>query len=396
MNAGPLSGSRILELAGKGPIAQCASLLGDLGADVIRLDRIPPGTLTGSEHHSQHTAEQPDWRRGRRSVAVDLKTDAGRDLALALTEEADALIEGYRPGVAERLGLGPADCLQRNPRLVFGRVTGWGQAGPRAAAVGHDINYLAASGALAAIGRAGAPPSIPLNLVGDGAGGLMLAVGVLSAVLQARDSGRGQVVDVSMLDTASNLMSRVYAGYAAGSWNLARGSNYIDSGAPFYDVYRCADDRYVAVGAIEAEYFAALLDGLGIDPDAFGGQWDRALWPGQAARLTEVFAARSRDEWCAVFAAVNACVSPVLTLDEAPNHEINAERDSFVKLDGQWMPSVTPRFSGTAGTIRYIRVPPGAHTREALLDWQVSPAEIDTLLASGVLAQASEQPGLSL
>ena len=306
--AGPLAGLRIVELAGIGPAPFAAMVLADLGADVVRVDRVGV---------ADPTARLDVLKRGRRSVAVDLKRPEGAEVVLRAAAGADALIEGFRPGVAERLGVGPEPCLARNPRLVYGRMTGWGQEGPYATHAGHDITYAAVAGALAHIGRAGQPPTPPLNLVADfGRGGMLLALGVVSGVLAAQRNGTGQVVDAAMVDGVALLMAPFFMALRSGFFTDERGTNLLDSGAPFYDSYPCADGRYVAVGALEPQFFAALLDGLEIDPAEVGDQHDRSGWPPLRARLGAALATRSRDEWVAHFAGRDACVAPVLTTEE--------------------------------------------------------------------------------
>lgn len=310
---GPLAGVKVIELAGIGPAPMCAMLLADLGASVLRIDRPDPPEL-GFKRPLRYNL----LLRGRRTIALDLKQPAARDLVLELVERADALIEGFRPGVTERLGLGPDDCLARNPRLIYGRVTGWGQDGPLAQAAGHDLNYIALTGALHAIGREGQPPSPPLNIVGDYAGGsLYLAIGLLAAMLEARQSGKGQVVDAAVVDGTAHLMTTFHGLLAAGIIREERGVNLMDSGAPFYDCYACADGCYVSVAPIEGRFFSELLRRLGIDPQTFPPQSDRARWPEARARLSAIFATRTRDEWCAVLEGTDACFAPVLTMQEA-------------------------------------------------------------------------------
>jgi alpha-methylacyl-CoA racemase len=375
---GPLAAIRVVEFGNKGAIAQAGMMLGDLGADVIRLDRLPP---------SEHRGEPPerDWRRGRRSIAVDLKSQAGRQLALHLLSRADAAIEGFRPGKLERLGLGPADVAAVNPRLVFGRVTGWGRASIAADRPGHDLNYVAASGAVFSLGRAGQLPTVPVNLLGDGAGGMLLALGVLAGLMERQASGLGQVVDASMLDAATSLMTRVYAGLAAGSWNEERGTNYIDSGAPFYDVYAAADGRFLAVGAIETRFFRALLDNLGVDPLDYGEQWDRNRWSAQKDLLRAVFLTRDRDTWCAVFETIPGCVSPVLSPSEALTHPLNVSNGTFVPGGTGMVTAPVPRFGRTPGELRFLRAVAGEHTEEALADWGVAEADVQQLRGEGVI-----------
>jgi len=344
--AGPLVGLRVVELAGIGPGPHAAMVLADLGADVVRVDR-PTGALRLGD------PELPDpILRGRRRVTADLKESTGREAVLRLVGRADVLIEGYRPGVAERLGIGPAECHARNPRLVYGRMTGWGQDGPLARQAGHDVNYISLTGALHAIGRAGDRPVLPLNLVGDfGGGSMLLLVGVLAAVLEARSSGRGQVVDAAMVDGTSLLMQMPWAFYGQKHWADTREANLLDGGAPYYDTYTCADGRHVAVGALEPQFYAQLVDGLGLDPAALPAQDDVDGWPVLRARLTEAFATRSRDEWVAVFAGTEACVTPVLALGEVVEHPHIKARGTVVAPGGVPQAAPAPRFSRTPATL---------------------------------------------
>jgi alpha-methylacyl-CoA racemase len=316
-------------------------LLSDLGADVLRVDR--PGAS-----YDRFTVEA----RGRRSIVLDLKSEEGRETALRLTEKADALIEGFRPGVMERLGLGPDAALARNPKLVYGRMTGWGQTGPLAPAAGHDVNYIALTGALHAIGPR-RTPAIPINLVGDfGGGALYLAVGVLAAVLHARETGEGQVVDCAMTDGASHLMAMLYGHLARGTWKDKRAANIIDGGAHFYSVYQCKDGKWLAVGAIEPQFYAELRRLAGLEDEDFDAQMDQARWPALKKKLATVFKTRTRDEWCAVLEGSEACVAPVLSMTEAPAHPHNAARGTFVEVDGVIQPAPAPRFSKTPGAVR--------------------------------------------
>ena len=373
--SGPLHGVRVVELGAIGPVPFAGAVLAGLGAEVIRVQR--PGVVP---------LLAPDGRlnvalRSRTSLALDLKEPLAVEAVLRLAAGADALLEGWRPGVAERLGVGPDACFARNERLVYGRMTGWGQEGPLSATAGHDINYVALTGALHAIGRAGGPPVPPLNLVGDfGGGGMLLAVGVLSAIVEARSSGRGQVVDAAMVDGAS-LLALSLAGYVAeGLWSLERGTNMLDSGAPFYDVYETADGRWVAVGAIEAPFYAALLAGLELDPAALPDPLDRERWPELRARLAERFRTRTRDEWERVFAGTDACVTPVLTFAEAPSHPHNAARGSYVELDGIPQPAPAPRFSRTPAATPVPPDEPDAHTRAVLASLGFDDAELERLV----------------
>ena len=377
--AGPLHGVRVLELAGIGPAPFACMLLADLGADVLRLDRAQAVGLQVSG---------PDvLARGRRSVALDLKAAGAADLVLQLVEHADVLVEGYRPGVAERLGIGPEPCLARNPRLVYGRMTGWGQDGPWASYVGHDINYAGLAGAIAAVGEPGRKPVPPLNLVADFGGGAMFLVsGVLAALVERGTSGRGQVVDAAMVDGVTSMMAMFYGLRAGGMWRDERGSNLLDGGAPFYDTYACADGEHMAVGALEPQFFAALRETLGLDlPE----QWDVAAWPRMREQLTEAFLTRSRDEWAAVFEGVPACVTPVLRLAEAADHPHLAARAATVEVDGVAQPAPAPRFSRTPAAEPTPPRPAGADTRAALADWGVEPAALDSLLATGVVKEAT-------
>lgn len=354
--AGPLSGMRVVEIAGMGPGPFCAMLLADMGAEVIRVHR------PGSE--AQQAQASPTVGRGMCSVSLDLKSPKGRDIALRLVEKSDALIEGFRPGVMERLGLGPDVCLERNPALVYGRMTGWGQHGPLAMTAGHDINYIAVTGALAAIGSREAGPTVPLNLIGDfGGGGMLLAFGLVCGMLEAGRSGKGQVVDAAMTEGASLLMATTFGQYGAGRWKLERHANLLDGGAHFYSTYRCADDKWVAVGAIEPQFYAALMQGLGLDRARFEPQHDRSRWPAWKARLAEVFASRTRDEWVAIMEGSDACVSPVLDMAEALEHPHNQARQTFIEVDGIRQPAPAPRFSRTVARVGERR----AVTVESLL-----------------------------
>lgn len=384
---GPLRGCKVVELAGIGPAPFCGLVLSDLGADVVRIDRVDAVPREGPTSASANVLD-----RGRRSVGVDLKSSAGVELVLDLVAGADALIEGFRPGVTERLGLGPEVCLARNPALVYGRMTGWGQDGPLADRAGHDIDYIALAGALGAFGREGGPPVAPLNLVGDfGGGGLLLALGVVSGILEVARGGTGQVVDAAMVDGTALLMAPFYAA-AQGGWWGPRGTNYLDSGMPYYDCYECADGGWVAVGALEPQFYADLLDGLGLDPAAVPSRDDPARHDDLRRLLTATFARRSRDEWAAVFVGRDACVAPVLGLTEAPADPHLVARRTFTELDGVVHPSPAPRFSATPGAIAGPPCTPGRHTREVLAEWGVDPARIDALEGAGTIAG---QPGSS-
>jgi alpha-methylacyl-CoA racemase len=376
--SGPLRGVRVVELAGLGPGPYAGMLLAELGADVLRVDRPGGGTvLLPPEAELLH--------RSRPCAAVDLKRPEGRDLLLRLLDSADVLVEGLRPGVTERLGLGPDEVLARNPRLVYARMTGWGQSGPRATEAGHDINYLGLTGALHAIGPAERPVP-PLNIGADfGGGALFLVVGVLAALLERAGSGQGQVVDAAMVDGASSLVTMVQGMLAAGSWTDRREANLLDGGAPFYATYACADGRHVAVGALEPQFHARLIEGLGLAGE-LSGQHDTAAWPEHRRRMAGVFATRTRDEWAAHFAGTDACVTPVLGLAEAPADPHLAARGSYVEVDGVPQPGVAPRFSRTPGTVRSGPRLPGQDTRTALAAWGVADDEVRRLLDDGVVA----------
>jgi alpha-methylacyl-CoA racemase len=376
--AGPLAGLRVVELAGIGPAPFAGMVLADLGADVLRIDRVGAADAV---------ARRDVLNRGRRSIAVDLKDARGAEIVLRAAAGANALIEGFRPGVAERLGIGPEPCLHRNPRLVYGRMTGWGQMGPYAAEAGHDITYAAVAGALAHIGRAGQPPTPPLNLVADfGGGGMLLALGVVSAVLAAQRSGAGQVVDAAMVDGVALLMAPFFMALRSGYFTNERGTNLLDSGAPFYDSYACADGRYVAVGALEPQFYAALLAGLSIDPAEVGDQHDRSGWPTLRDRLTQTFATRTRDEWVAHFAGRDACVAPVLTTEEALADPHLRARGTVFELDGVPQPAPAPRFSATPAVLDRPPPEPGEHTDEVLAELGYALAEAKALRDAGVVA----------
>jgi len=382
---GPLQGLRVIELASIGPGPMCAMLLADMGADVVRVDRTEPSGLgVPIDKRFEVTG------RSRRSVALDLKNPAGRDAVLRLVERADVLIEGFRPGVAEKLGLGPGDCRARNPRLVYGRMTGFGQTGPLAQAAGHDLNYIALTGALDAIGPAGAKPVPPLNLVGDyGGGALYLAMGLLAALHERQSSGCGQVVDAAMVDGAASLMSIFYGLHAGGRWGEPRGENLLDGGAPFYDTYETADGRHVSIGALEPKFFAELVQRIGLDARFVARQYDRRAWPELRAALAAAMRSKTRAQWCALLEGTDACFAPVLSLDEAPAHAHAAARGGFVELDGVVQPGPAPRFSRSGS--RTPQPPPavGAHTDALLAEAGFSAAEIAALHAAG----AAKGPG---
>lgn len=380
MGAGPLVGLRVVELAGLAPAPFATTVLADLGADVVRVDRATPGFDVLAVPHDPLS-------RTRRWIGVDTKRAAGRDVVLRLIDEADVLIEGFRPGVTERLGLGPDVCLERNPRLVYGRITGWGQDGPLAQAAGHDINYIGIAGALEPIGRAEERPVPPLNLIGDfGGGGMLLALGVLAALVERAASGRGQVVDASMVDGAALLTAGMHGLRNIGLWNKGRGNNMLDGGAPFYDTYETADGRYVAVGALEERFWQALLEVLELDPAEFTGRLDPAQWPAVRERLAAVIRTRTRDEWASLAAGTDACLTPVLTPEEAPEHPHNAARGTFVSVDGRRQPAPAPRFGRTPAGAPSAPHEPRSDTAEVLAGLGYSPEDIDKLRADGVIA----------
>jgi len=370
---GPLAGIRVLEFAGIGPGPFCAMLLADMGADVVRIDR---ASSAGGR------APVDPLLRGRRSIAVDLKQPAAIEAVLKLVAGADALVEGFRPGVMERLGLGPDVCLARNPKLVYGRMTGWGQDGPMAQAAGHDINYIALAGALEGIGRKGEPPLPPLNLVGDfGGGGMLLAFGVLAALLEQKRSGKGQVVDAAMVDGAALLMSMFWGMRHMGMWTETRGTNLLDTGAHFYEVYECADGKYVSLGSIEPQFYAELVKLSGIDAKEYP-QLDRAQWPDMKKRLGEVFKRKTRAEWCRIMEGSDVCFAPVLAMSEAPSHPHNVARKTFIELEGVTQPAPAPRFSRTPPAVPRPPARAGEHGADVLASYGFSADEIRTLRES--------------
>jgi len=380
---GPLQGTTILEIAGIGPGPFCAMLLADMGADVIRIDRA--GQVMGGDPESPPADV---LNRGRRSIGVDLKSPDGVETVLALVERADVIMEGFRPGVAERLGVGPDDCLARNPKVVYGRMTGWGQDGPYAQAAGHDINYIALAGALEPLGRAGQAPVPPLNLVGDfGGGGMFLAFGIVCALLDAQRSGEGQVVDAAMVDGDAVLTTMFHAFRAMGVWNDERGTNLLDTGAHFYDVYETSDGEYVSVGSIEPQFYAQLLElsGLGAQDD-LPHQMDREQWPAMKVRIAEIFKTKTRDEWCGIMEHTDVCFAPVLSMAEAPKHPHNVERKTFVERNGVVQPAPAPRFSRTVPEIQRPPAHAGQHTDDVLADFGLTPERISELRESGAIA----------
>ncbi|HVB79091.1 MAG TPA: CaiB/BaiF CoA-transferase family protein [Candidatus Binataceae bacterium] len=377
---GVLSGYKIVEFAGIGPAPMCAMLLSDMGAEVLRLDRAEDANL-GINTETKYNL----LNRGRRSVAVDLKRREGTELALKLIERADALLEGFRPGVMERLGLGPDVCQARNPKLVYGRMTGWGQDGPLALAAGHDINYIALTGALHSIGRRGEAPVPPLNLVGDFGGGVYLALGVVAGLLEAQKSGKGQVIDVAMIDGASSLMAGIYGLRGAGVWNDNRGENILDTGAHYYNVYETSDGKYVSIGSIEGKFYAELLRLTGLEGAKLPRQNDRSQWPAFQERLKALFKTKTRDQWCAIMEGSEICFAPVLTMIEAPQHPHNRHRGTFVEVDGVVQPAPAPRFSRTPSKIQRPPARPGEHTEEGLRAWGINDSELERLRSSGAI-----------
>jgi len=379
--SGPLKGVRIVEFSGIGPGPMCGMLLSDMGADVAVIDRLEPSGL-GVPRAPKYDVS----RRGRRSVALDLKHPGGVACALDLIRGADALIEGFRPGTMERLGLGPEVCLKANPKLVYGRITGWGQDGPLAQAAGHDLNYIALSGALAAIGKSGEAPTIPLNLIGDfGGGGMLLALGILAGIIEAKASGRGQVVDAAMAEGAAMLLGPFFGMMAAGLHSVERGTNLLDGGAPFYDVYECKDGKYITLGPVEAKFQRVLLERLGFDAAAFPNMADRANWPAARVAIAARILEKTRDEWCALLEGSDACFAPVLDMNEAPQHPHFKARDSFIDIDGVTQPAPVPRFSRTQLSAPSCAKDAGLEARELLRDWGFDPERIAALQTQGVV-----------
>jgi alpha-methylacyl-CoA racemase len=384
--SGPLAGIKIIELAGIGPSPYTNMMLADAGAQVIRLERAAPGAVEAAKAQTG-----PHWdllNRSRPSVGIDLKHPDALELVLHLVEQADGLTEGFRPGVTERMGLGPDDVWKRNPALVYGRMTGWGQDGPMAMAAGHDIDYIAIGGALWSIGRADSAPVPPLNLVGDfGGGGLLLAFGMLAGILEAKRTGLGQVVDAAMVDGAASLMTMMHSFHTFGIWNDERGSNMLDTGAPFYEVYETSDGKWMAVGGIEAKFYAELLEGMGLTGDAtLPHQMARDEWPAMKERFAQVFKTKTRDEWSAIFDGTDACVVPVLSPWEAHLHPHNQARGTFVEVEGVVQPGPAPRFSRTPSTVSKPPSPAGADTVTGLLEWGIEESTIAKLQESGALS----------
>lgn len=360
---GPLEGLKIIELSGIGPGPFCGMMLADMGADVVCVDRAARPMLNPATDCT---------RRGKRSIMLDLKDEEDRNIFLALVEKADALVEGFRPGVMERLGIGPEDCMARNQRLVYGRMTGWGQTGPLSQAAGHDINYISLTGALHAIGRKGETPVPPLNLVGDfGGGGMLLAFGMVCALFEAQKSGTGQVIDAAMTDGSALLMTMIHSFAAQGMWSPQRESNLLDGGAHFYGVYETLDGKYISIGPIEPQFYALLLEKAGLDEGEFRDQNDAARWPELKRKLENVFKTRSRDEWCELMEGSEVCFAPVLDIHEAPHHPHNQARGTFIDVDGMIQPAPAPRFSRTQPEIAFGPHEPGADAGEVLKEWGV-------------------------
>tara|TARA_Y100000590_G_scaffold262477_1_gene294541 strand:+ start:3624 stop:4754 length:1131 start_codon:yes stop_codon:yes gene_type:complete len=375
---GPLKGLKIIEMAGIGPGPFCGMVLADLGAEIIRVDRAS-AIGTGSK--------QEPSNRGKKSIAVDLKTKEGTEVVLKLVESADAIFEGFRPGVMERLGIGPEVCLARNERIVFGRMTGWGQEGPLANAAGHDINYISLSGALAAIGRPGSPPVPPLNLIGDfGGGGMLLALGLVAALLESKESKKGQVVDAAMTDGSALLMTMIYSMQSSGMWKTTMGSNLLDGGSHFYDTYECKDGKFISIGSIEPQFYALLCQIAELDEKVFSKQMSRDLWPEQKEEIKKIFLKKTRDEWCELMEGTDVCFAPVLDMTEAPQHPHNKERKTFIDLEGVTQPAPAPRFSRTEPEVISSPSIVGEHTSEVLSSIGLSEEEISSLKTSGAVA----------
>ena len=375
---GPLKGLKIIEMAGIGPGPFCGMVLADLGAKIIRVDRAS-AIGTGSKQDASN--------RGKKSIAVDLKSEEGVEVVLKLVETADAIFEGFRPGVMERLGLGPDVCSKRNERIVFGRMTGWGQEGPLANAAGHDINYISLTGALAAIGRPGSPPVPPLNLIGDfGGGGMLLALGLVAALLESKESNKGQVVDAAMTDGSALLMTMIYTMQSSGVWKTSMGSNLLDGGSHFYDTYECKDGKFISLGSIEPQFYALLCQIAELDESIFGNQMSRDSWPEQKEAIKKIILDKTRDEWCELMEGTDVCFAPVLDMSEAPKHPHNVERKTFIDLEGVTQPAPAPRFSRTEPEVVSSPSVVGEHTDEVLTSIGFSDEDINTLKTSGAVA----------
>ena len=375
---GPLKGIKIIEMAGIGPGPFCGMVLADLGAEVIRVDRAS-AKGTGSRQEASN--------RGKKSIAVDLKSKEGVEIVLKLVQESDAIFEGFRPGVMERLGLGPEECMELNESLVYGRMTGWGQDGPLANAAGHDINYISLSGALAAIGRPGSPPVPPLNLIGDfGGGGMLLALGLVSALLESKQSGKGQVVDAAMTDGSALLMTMIYTMQSSGFWKDSMGSNMLDGGAHFYDTYECSDGKFISLGSIEPQFYKLLCDLAGFDNNLSSDQMSRDGWPEKKKAVKEIILTKTREEWCQIMEGTDVCFAPVLNMEEAPNHPHNKARQTFIELEGATQPAPAPRFSRTNPEVQSSPSLVGEHTDEILQSLNLGADEIEKLKTSGSVA----------
>jgi len=375
---GPLKGLQIIEMAGIGPAPFCGMVLSDLGANVIRIDRV---TSAGS------VSRQEASNRGKKSIAVDLKTTKGIEVVLNLVEASDALFEGFRPGVMEKLGLGPDVCLQKNKKIVFGRMTGWGQEGPLAFAAGHDINYISLSGVLATIGRPGSPPVPPLNLIGDyGGGGMLLALGLVAALFETKSSGKGQVIDAAMVDGSALLMTMIYTMRGMGLWKDSLGSNFLDGGAHFYDTYECKDGKYISIASIEPKFYQLLREITPLEDSIFDDQLSRESWPEQKKALKEIFLKKTQQEWCDLMEGTDICFAPVLNMAEAPEHPHNKARDTFIELEGIVQPAPAPRFSRTVPEVYPAPAYVGEHTEEVLKSIGMQDSDIEDLKASGEVA----------
>ena len=374
---GPLTGIKVIEMAAIGPVPFCAMMLSDMGAEVIRIDRL-------SQKGSGSSANV--LYRGRKSVAFDLKNSIALDSTLRLSDQADVILEGFRPGVMERLGLGPEVCLERNPKLIYGRMTGWGQSGPLSHAAGHDINYISIAGALGSMGYADRPPAPPLNLIGDFGGGAMyLLAGILAAIVERNSSGKGQVVDAAMTDGTASLLSPFYGLMAMGMWSTERYSNRLDGGAFYYGSYECSDGKYISLGSLEPQFYALLLEKCGITDETFKEQSDQKAWPIKREKMEALFKTKTQQEWCGILEGTDVCFAPVLNLKEAPDHPHNKTRQTFVKVQGVTQPAPAPRFSRTQGKIQSPAVLTGENTEEVLSDWGFSDSEISNLKMNNMI-----------
>ena len=374
---GPLTGIKVIEMAAIGPVPFCAMMLSDMGAEVIRIDRL-------SQKGSGSSANV--LYRGRKSVAFDLKNSIALDSTLRLSDQADVILEGFRPGVMERLGLGPEVCLERNPKLIYGRMTGWGQSGPLSHAAGHDINYISIAGALGSMGYADRPPAPPLNLIGDFGGGAMyLLAGILAAIVERNSSGKGQVVDAAMTDGTASLLSPFYGLMAMGMWSTERYSNRLDGGAFYYGSYECSDGKYISLGSLEPQFYALLLEKCGITDETFKEQSDQEAWPIKREKMEALFKTKTQQEWCGILEGTDVCFAPVLNLEEAPDHPHNKTRQTFVKVQGVTQPAPAPRFSRTQGKIQSPAALTGENTEEVLSDWGFSDSEISNLKMNNMI-----------